>query len=144
MMTLQRRKYRIVKAFFNMSSTKNQRTALGAQGESLAARALIRAGYTVTATHVTSRYGEIDIIAEKNERRHFIEVKTRKSLICGTPEEAVNAKKRLRMIKTIQWFHQNRITAEMPYMNWQIDVIAIYLTTENDIEKITHYANISA
>ena len=54
-------------------------------------------GYKIIKSrYITGRNtnrAEIDIIATKNEVIHFIEVKTRKTDICGEPLEAITTKK---------------------------------------------------
>ena len=54
-------------------STKQQ----GILGEQLVAAKLELSGFTILAQNYTKQYGEIDIIAQKDERVLFVEVKTR-------------------------------------------------------------------
>lgn len=51
--------------------------ALGTMGESFVAEHLERAGFTIRARNYTRRGGEIDLIAEKDCIRAFVEVKIR-------------------------------------------------------------------
>lgn len=84
------------------------------------------------------RFGEIDIIAEKDSRVHFIEVKYRRSLKYGSPEEAVIPTKLYKCQKTLEYYcKKNFISPE----NIQFDVIAILKWKTS--YKITHYKNIS-
>lgn len=62
---------------------------LGAFGEKCAANYLQKKGYKILARNFRSRWGELDIIAEKNKKIFFFEVKTRRSLRAGLPEESV-------------------------------------------------------
>lgn len=55
------------------------RKHLGFAGESLVARYLEEQGFQVIQKNYTTRYGEIDLIAQKDEYLVFVEVKTRKS-----------------------------------------------------------------
>ena len=65
----------------------------GKLGETLAKDWLINRDYQIIETNW--RYGkwEIDIIALKNEKLHFFEVKTRRTSIYGHPEDSVDKNK---------------------------------------------------
>jgi putative endonuclease len=65
----------------------------GKLGETLAKGWLTNRDYRIIETNW--RYGkwEIDIIAFKNEKLHFFEVKTRRNSIFGHPEELVDKNK---------------------------------------------------
>lgn len=66
---------------------------LGKAGEAMAVKFFTKKGYLIVCRNW--RYGrhEIDIIATKDNKLHFIEVKTRSSSRYGYPEESVTAKK---------------------------------------------------
>ena len=49
----------------------------GQEGEALVAQALIDAGWSVLSRNWRGAGGELDIVAAKNERLRFVEVKTR-------------------------------------------------------------------
>jgi len=55
----------------------NYRTQKGKAGEAYVAHHLYSHGYTVLAHNFTKPYGEIDLIAKKNDTLIFVEVKTR-------------------------------------------------------------------
>ena len=67
--------------------------SLGGRGEDAAARHLEAMGYTIRTRNYRKRFGEVDIVAEKDGVWIFVEVKTRSSDRCGTPAEAVDARK---------------------------------------------------
>jgi putative endonuclease len=121
-------------------STKNGsvRQQLGALGERLAAERLIRDGYWILEHNFRSRYGEIDIIAEHEQDIVFIEVKTRRGMAYGLPEEAVNRHKLRRMMRAINYYLS---THEHPYSerSWRIDVVAIQLSLSGRLEEIRIY-----
>ena len=73
---------------------------LGNLGESIVCGYLTRNNYKILDRNYHSRYGEIDIIAEKGANIVFIEVKVRKigSIISGL--EAVNFFKQKKIVKT--------------------------------------------
>lgn len=74
---------------------------IGRQGESFATRVLIEKGYRILERNYRGRFGEIDIIARKDNCLHFIEVKTRIGDECGLPAEAVDDTKLSRIKRTI-------------------------------------------
>lgn len=70
---------------------------LGDRGEDAAARCLEGKGYEILERKYTCDYGEADIIAlDPHGVVVFIEVKTRRSMRAGFPEEAITATKRKR------------------------------------------------
>ncbi|MFE6778025.1 YraN family protein [Streptomyces sp. NPDC057702] len=72
------------------SRPSSARRALGAYGESLAARTLIAAGMLVLARNWRCREGEIDIVARDGDALVICEVKTRRSSAYEHPMAAVD------------------------------------------------------
>lgn len=98
------------------------RRRFGNRGENLAAVFLLSKGYSVIARNWDCRAGEIDLICERQGVVHFIEVKTRKSLEYGHPEEAVTATKLKHLRHAVELYLQS---TKSPPRNYQIDVLAI-------------------
>jgi putative endonuclease len=71
--------------------------AVGEYGERLAGRLLAGQGMTLLATRWRCPQGEIDIVALDGECLVVCEVKTRRSLLAGTPAEAVTPVKLARL-----------------------------------------------
>ena len=71
--------------------TSNQQK--GTTGENLATNYLIENGFIIVERNWRYKHCEIDIICKKNNKLHFIEVKTRLSKQFGNPEESINEKK---------------------------------------------------
>src|SRR5438874_9584441 len=73
----------------------------GRMGEDLAHRHLRRNGCTVVARNyrTLSGSGEIDLVAWDGERLAIVEVKTRSRTDFGTPDSAVDAEKRDRVMR---------------------------------------------
>ncbi len=67
---------------------------LGAWGEAIACRLLVRAGWDILETGYRLGRREIDVIARRGDLPAFVELKTRSALTYGAPEEAVTARKR--------------------------------------------------
>jgi putative endonuclease len=72
-------------------------STLGKRGESLACEELARRGYAVLATRYRSRFGEIDIVCEKDEAIVFVEVKARRSSRFGLAAASIPGWKRRRL-----------------------------------------------
>jgi len=81
---------------------------LGIDGEDLAARHLVAAGFAIVRRNWRCPSGEIDIIARDGGDLVIVEVKTRSSSGYGGPVEAVNYRKqrKLRELATL-WLHEN-------------------------------------
>lgn len=113
---------------------------LGKRGEERAIDFLEKKGYRIIETNYLKRIGEIDIIAfdPKYNEYVFIEVKTRRSLSFGYPEESVNKRKISKIIRTAEsWISKQNIKDP----EWRIDVISIYLGGKEP--EIEHIENVS-
>lgn len=76
----------------------------GKDGETLAVQYFTDKGYAVLHTNWRHSHYEIDIIAHKAGKLHFIEVKTRTSTKYGHPEESVDRKKLENLMKAGEEF----------------------------------------
>jgi putative endonuclease len=77
--------------------TTSPRQALGKLGESLAQGELRRRGYAISATNFRTRFGEIDIICERDNVVVFVEVKARRTNRRGSAAESIPIWKRRRI-----------------------------------------------
>ena len=94
---------------------------LGKEGEELGADYLTKNGYTVLHKNWRYSHYEIDIIAEKNNVLHFIEVKIRSSDKFGLPEDAVTKKKFQNLLNGADEF----LFQHQQYRHVQYDILAI-------------------
>jgi putative endonuclease len=99
--------------------------ALGCHGESLALAVLARAGYAIVATGYRTAAGEIDIIARDGPCLVFVEVKTRRTMECGSPAEAVTCRKQRRIVAIARDFLARHPTDAT---ECRFDVVAILLS----------------
>lgn len=76
-----------------MTTTAQQRSALGAYGEALAARHLVERGMIVLDRNWRCDQGEIDLVLRDGHVLVVCEVKTRSSLAFGSPLEGVTEPK---------------------------------------------------
>ena len=117
---------------------RSARARLGAWGEALATAYLRRQGYAILATNYRCPEGEMDIVAQEGDTLVFVEVRTRRSRMMGTPAESVTAAKRGRLITVAQRFIQEHPESSQ---EWRIDVIAIEMGRgkgEADIEHLKY------
>jgi putative endonuclease len=101
---------------------KDPRRQLGNRGEDLAAAALKKQGYKILERNYTTPLGEIDLIARQGGELVFIEVKTRKSLRFGAPQDAVSAPKQARLRKLAEYYLKRQRLGEVPA---RFDVVGI-------------------
>jgi putative endonuclease len=80
-----------------MRRNSRQRTAV--LGEWLAARWLWLKGYRVLERNWRCAAGEVDLICRQGQTIVFVEVKTRRGKRLGAPEDAVDARKRRRLVQ---------------------------------------------
>lgn len=87
--------------------------SLGACGEALAVAYLLRHGYRILGRNVRAGGVEIDVVASRPGWVVFVEVKTRRSRHYGAPEEAVDARKRARLVRGAgAWLTQRRTRSQ--------------------------------
>lgn len=112
--------------------------SLGDRGEDIACAYLVEKGYRIHERQWRSKFGEVDIIAEKNGVFVFVEVKTRASNAFGYPEEAVTLSKRQHLLRTVELYQQmKRLTVPC-----RIDVLAITLHP-NSGNAVLHFEDIT-
>ncbi len=110
--------------------------ALGRRGEKLAAQELRRSGYKILAYNFRGRQGgEIDLVCRERESDTlvFIEVKTRSSEAFGRPIDAVDKKKRRRIVKgAMAWLRM----LDMPDIRFRFDVVEVIAGPSPEIRVI--------
>ena len=106
-----------------MAST--YRVSLGKLGEDLACQELRRLGYEIVARRVRTRSGELDIIARDRGTVVFVEVKARKTMMCGSAAEAVSPAKQRTIVKmALRYLNRRRWT----HLACRFDVVAVTFT----------------
>lgn len=98
-----------------------QHNQTGSTGERLAAAWLTKNEYIIREVNWRYKHLEVDIIAQKGDTLHFIEVKTRTTTEFGNPEESITKLKMKNLrdaAEQYQFLH--------PGWKWiQFDVLAI-------------------
>ena len=128
---------------------KTQNKVVGRQGELVCAQLLKRKGFTILQMNYLQKWGEIDIIVQKDNRVHFVEVKT---VSYGTkqdleaairsrvwrPEENVHAYKLQKLARAVQsWLTEHTWSGD-----WQIDVAAVRIVPRETYARINMIENI--
>ncbi len=107
-----------------MTVNPRNKQATGKMGETLAVSYLQLTGYKLLRRNWRHGRVEIDLIACKGGTLHFIEVKTRRSLRYGWPEEHIKAGKITRMMIAVDAFLQKVSKASLV----QLDILSIVLS----------------
>ena len=106
----------------------------GRRSEAKAARHLEGLGYRILAKNVRTPLGEIDLIAQHDGEIVFVEVKARRSLLFGHPEEAVGYRKQVALSRAALFWLKGEASLNTPA---RFDVVAIVSTGKNqEIEVI--------
>jgi len=108
-----------------MCPPSDTRRKLGDAGEDLAAAALKKQGYKILERNYTTPLGEIDLIARQGGELVFIEVKTRKSLRFGEPQDAVTPAKQARLQRLADYYLQRQRLGEVEV---RFDVVGITMS----------------
>jgi putative endonuclease len=123
---------------------------IGKMGEDLAVRFLMKQGYKILERNYWKKWGELDIVAQKLRKIHFIEVKSvswgRKELIVSRethkirPEEHVTREKILRLNRAMQsYLLERKVSQETSF---QLDVITVRINLKDKIAKINCIENV--
>lgn len=101
-----------------------QNVQIGKIGEDLAVEFLNKQGYKIIERNFRIRGGEIDIIALDDETLVYVEVKTRRTIQFGRPEEAITNLKLKFLERAAKFYRNNRKNISLPQLE-RIDVVAI-------------------
>ena len=130
---------------------------IGELGENIATKFLVKRGFCIIERNYTKKWGEIDIVAEKENKLYFIEVKsvareTLKNVLPAStgqgghetsgyrPEDNMHPQKLKRMSRTIQTYLISKRAPEEK--EWQIDLLVVFLDIKNKKAKIKVVSNI--
>ena len=80
----------------------------GPDAEERVARELERRGFRILARNFRSRFGEIDLIAQRGHDLHFVEVRARATARFLHPAVSVDARKQGRIRRTAEVFLARR------------------------------------
>lgn len=122
---------------------------IGKVGETVAEKFLMKHGFTIVESNYTKKWGEIDIVASKDRKLYFCEVKS-KSVNSITdvnhetdiyrPEDNMHPWKVKRLSRTIQTYLLGRGVPES--MEWEVDLLVVFLDIKSKKAKVKVVKNI--
>lgn len=133
-----------------LQNMKKNTTKTGNVGESVAVEYLQNCGYKILDRNYWQKWGEIDVVAEKEGKVHFVEVKavtheTKAQLEWAVthetwqPEEQVHKFKLHQIEKALEtWISEHKYKGK-----WQIDVIAVRLVPHETYAIINMLENVT-
>ena len=119
----------------------SEKQKIGEIGENIATRFLVKHGFSVIDRNYTKKWGEIDIVAEKDRRIYFIEVKSvtretldnQNSLDQYRPEDNMHPWKLKRLSRAIQTY---LLSKKLDNQDWQVDLLVVFLDTKNKKARV--------
>ncbi len=103
----------------------NTRQQFGRAAEEAAARRLVQDGWTLLGRNVRIGRGELDLIVRRGGVLAFVEVKARRTSEYGSPEDAVDARKRRKVARLAELWLAVRPWALRGVSDVRFDVIAV-------------------
>ena len=108
---------------------------IGKIGEEITRRFLIKHNFLYIESNYRTKFGEIDIVTKKDNRLHFIEVKSVKvksfenlDKLLIRPEDNLTNAKWLKLVITVEQYLKHR---NVPHETlFQIDLACVYINTE--------------
>ena len=116
---------------------KQENKLTGKLGEEIAEGFLVKKGFELILRNFSTRFGEIDLIMRDKDKLVFVEVKTKKGLDWGSPEEMFT-KSKLEKVKRMATVYLKG--QEVPC---RIDMVAVVLDPENNPVSVKHYENVT-
>lgn len=111
--------------------------AVGSEYEKLAREYIENKGYNIIESNYRCKQGEVDIIAKDKNYLVFIEVKYRSNVKKGSPIDAVDIRKQMRISKVARYYmYEKKLPDSTPV---RFDVIGILKTDITYIENAFTY-----
>jgi len=119
---------------------------IGEIGEGVACNYLEKQGFSILERNYTKKWGEIDIIAQKGDKRYFVEVKS-KSVAnldfifdgANRPEDNMHPWKMKRLRRVVETY---LISKRLGSVNWQFDLLVVYLDLDNRKARVKKVENV--
>ena len=103
------------------------RTMLGDWGEDAAGKFLERRGFQIVDRKYRCQWGEIDLVARDGDCLVFVEVRTRRSKLFGTPQESLTEAKAGRLVAVCQDYLEKRVDEKSRGETvWRIDLVSVH------------------
>ena len=118
-----------------MVTNMAEHNEIGKIGESITKTFLMKHGFTVLTTNYRTRFGEIDIIAKKDNKLRFIEVKSVKVRDLNTlenlavqPEDNLTQEKWNKLVTSVGIYLRHTDVTHGTL--WQMDLACVYVHPE--------------
>ena len=119
------------------------RKEVGNLGESVACEYLRRHGFTIRDRNITKKTGELDVVAEKENTLHFVEVKT--VLANDLPDERstgdrydpslnLHEAKVRKVARTGEWY----VLEKKWEGDWQVDGCLVWLRRRDGVARVSY------
>lgn len=102
-------------------------------GERLARERLEKDGYQILDTNYRTRLGELDIVALEGGYLVGVEVRTKRGVLFGTPEESILRRKSRRLGALITQYAQ---THDGLPEDLRVDVVAVEMTPDGKLLRL--------
>ncbi|MFZ2189188.1 MAG: YraN family protein [Candidatus Magasanikiibacteriota bacterium] len=120
---------------------------IGKIGENITRTFLMKHGFGIVSVNYRTRYGEIDIVAKKDKRLRFVEVKSIKvrsfdhlDALHVKPEDNLTKEKWRKLVTSVKLYLRNRGIEEE--IRWQMDLACVYVNPETREGKVILMENI--
>ncbi|MGA9173468.1 MAG: YraN family protein [Thermoactinomyces sp.] len=114
---------------------KDRRKEVGRLGENIAAHMLLEKGYVIVERNWTSRLGELDLIAQKDQQLVVVEVRTTCGGRYGYGFQSVDFRKQQKVRRlAIQYIQQK----QLEHLPVRFDVVSVLLDRELNPLQIEH------
>lgn len=111
--------------------------AVGKKGEDIAVKHFVKQGFEILEQNYRKKWGELDIVAKKDNILHFIEVKTvsyETAFDDNFPEQNMHFAKRKKMQRAVQtYLAERKVSYETEF---QVDITSVYFNPETGESKI--------
>lgn len=136
---------------------RTKKRKIGDLGENIACKFLMKRGFEIVEQNYNKKWGEIDIIARKGEKLHFIEVKSVSHMPVSyetdnyKPEDNLHPWKLERLSRVIQIYllgykGNTHVSYETGGRNkevdWQFDVAVVYMDLKGLKAKVNYMEDI--
>lgn len=101
----------------------------------MAVELLLQKGYRILERNWRCGHLEVDIIAENDEYLVIVEVKTRKSILFGSPEVFVDIQKQRRLIRAAIYYAKFKCVKK----EIRFDIVSVINCPE--MQQVTHIEN---
>lgn len=128
----------------NFSKEPTERQRIGQIGEDCACEYLEKNGYKVIDRNYLKKWGEIDIVARKGNKLHFVEVKSVSREIADgvihetqdgyRAEDNMHFHKLQRLARTIQSYLLDKDVSDET--DWQFDVATVHIDRSKRLSKV--------